>query len=245
MKLERINRVTVVESVTERLVSLITEGHIKHGERLPSEAELMEQLQVGRSSVREALRGLALVGIVESRPRRGTIVVSPTATSLGRNLQKSLTYWALKDLFEVRVLLEGHAAATAAQVATKTEIKTIEATAEAVERRIAANQSYFAENAEFHLKVAGASHNPVLTNCLTSIIGSLRDVRERMNVMRSEMPKRDAEDHRQIIEAIRARNATKARKLMEAHLNRTIQSLEPAKPAKAPPQAASRRGERA
>ena len=80
MILEKVSRVTVVDSVTERLISLITEGHIKPGERLPSEQSLMEQLQVGRSSVREALRGLALVGIVESRPRRGTVVVSHVAT---------------------------------------------------------------------------------------------------------------------------------------------------------------------
>lgn len=227
MKLERVSRVTVVETVTERLVSLITEGHIKPGERLPSEQVLMEQLQVGRSSVREALRGLALVGIVESRPRRGTIVVSPSATSVGRHLRKSLTYWALKDLFEVRILLEGHAAASAALVATKAEITAIKACAEAVENRIESNGSYFAQNAEFHLKIAEASHNPVLVKCLSSIIGSLRDVRERVNVMQDEMPKHDVSDHRGIVDAINTRNAGRARKLMEEHLSRVIQSLEP------------------
>ena len=75
--LARVSRVSVVDTVTERLASLISEGHIRPGERLPSEQELMAQLQVGRSSIREAIRGLALIGVVETRQKRDTIVLSP------------------------------------------------------------------------------------------------------------------------------------------------------------------------
>jgi GntR family transcriptional repressor for pyruvate dehydrogenase complex len=226
MKLEPINRVTVVETVTERLLSLITEGHVRPGERLPSESELMEQLRVGRSSVREALHGLALVGIVEAKPRRGRIVISPTASWIERNLQQSLTAWALRDLFEVRILLESRAAERAAKMATEAEIKAIAMSAKAVERRIEKSESYFAENADFHLKIAAAAHNPVLANCLASMIGSLRDVRERMNLIQSETPRRDIDDHRRI-------------------LGGTIQSLEVPKAAGASSRATRHRIERA
>ena len=99
--LERVSRVSVVDTVTERLASLISEGHIRPGERLPSEQELMTQLQVGRSSVREAIRGLALIGVVETRQKRGTIVLSPV-DGAPRHPARPLAHWALKDLFAVR-----------------------------------------------------------------------------------------------------------------------------------------------
>lgn len=227
MILEKVSRVTVVDSVTERLISLITEGHIKPGERLPSEQSLMEQLQVGRSSVREALRGLALVGIVESRPRRGTVVVSPVATSVGRDLRNSITYWALKDLFEVRALLEGHAVAKAAGEASADELNAIKDAATKVEMKVDVGASYFTENERFHLAIAEAGHNPVLLKCLSSIINSLRDVRERMNTSDPDNPRKDVEDHRLIVDAICERDAAAARKLMVAHLQRGLGNFEP------------------
>ena len=101
-------RVTVSQTVTEHIVSLISKGEIRPGERLPSEHELMRQLNVGRSSVREAIRGLAMMGIVDSRARRGTIVISPVPNSFSDKLDQSITVWAMKDLYEVRSLLEGY-----------------------------------------------------------------------------------------------------------------------------------------
>src|SRR5690349_6320061 len=104
--LARDSRVSVVDTVTERLASLISEGHIRPGERLPSEQELMAQLQVGRSSIREAIRRMALIGVLESRHKRGTIVLSPVA-GVRRHPARQLAHWALKDLFAVRAALEG------------------------------------------------------------------------------------------------------------------------------------------
>src|SRR5262249_46503513 len=150
--------------------------------RLPSEHELMTQLQVGRSSVREAICGLALVGIVEARPRRGTIVTSPIANLRSRELKWPITYWALKDLFAVRLLLETYAAAEAAPCAEAAALDRIATAAQAVERRIGKGQPYFRENAEFHLEIAKATHNQVLLNCLAMIISGLRDVREPIDL---------------------------------------------------------------
>jgi GntR family transcriptional repressor for pyruvate dehydrogenase complex len=226
VRLERVNRVSVVDTVTERLASLIREGHIKPGERLPSEQELMAQLQVGRSSIREAIRGLALIGIVETRQKRGTIVLSPASEAVKRGLARPLAHWALKDLFAVRAALEGLAAEAAAEAATATELAAIARHAARIEELIAEGRSYFVENQAFHLSIAEASHNAVLVNCLSIIIGGLRDVRERMNLMQEGLPSRDVAEHRQIVAALRARAPGRARRLMEAHLLRAVQHLQ-------------------
>lgn len=226
-RLERARRVSVVESVTEKLIAYITEGQLKPGDRLPSEYELMEQLEVGRSSIREAIRGLALVGIVEARPRRGMIVTSPMSNVRGQQLKWPITYWALKDLFAVRLLLEGYAAQEAARSAGPEEIDRISAAAESVERKIEKRQPYFRENADFHLEIAKATHNPVLLNCLQMIIGGLRDVREPSDLVLRGTPELDMRDHKLILSAIRERRPEQARRLMEAHLQSTIENLKP------------------
>ena len=223
VKLERVSRVSVVDTVTERLASLISEGHIRPGERLPSERELMAQLQVGRSSIREAIRGLALIGMVEARQKRGTIVLSPASDALVPGLARPLAHWALEDLFAVRAALEGLAAELAARAATPAELAAIQRHAASIEERIAQGRSYFSENRAFHLGIAEASHNAVLVNCLSIVIGGLRDVRERMNLIQDGTPSRDIAEHRQIVAALSAGAPAKARRLMEAHLLRAVQ----------------------
>jgi len=222
--LARVSRVSVVDTVTERLASLISEGHIRPGERLPSEQELMAQLQVGRSSIREAIRGLALIGVVETRQKRGTIVLSPAAGA--PHPARPLADWALKDLFAVRAALEGLAAQSAAEAATPAELAAIARHAASIEQRIARGRSYFSENRAFHLAIAGASHNAVLVNCLSIVIGGLRDVRESLHLMQEGTPSRDIAEHRQIVAALQARAPARARRLMEAHLLRAVQHLQ-------------------
>ena len=226
VRLERVSRVSVVDTVTERLASLISEGHIRPGERLPSEQELMAQLQVGRSSIREAIRGLALIGMVEARQKRGTIVLSPASDARMPGLARPLAHWALEDLFAVRAALEGLAAELAARAATPAELAAIARHAASIEERIAQGRSYFNENRAFHLGIAEASHNAVLVNCLSIVIGGLRDVRERMNLIQDGTPSRDIAEHRQIVAALGAGAAAKARRLMEAHLLRAVQHFQ-------------------
>jgi GntR family transcriptional regulator, transcriptional repressor for pyruvate dehydrogenase complex len=223
--LERVSRVSVVDTVTERLASLISEGHIRPGERLPSEQELMAQLQVGRSSIREAIRGLALIGVVETRQKRGTIVLSPVAGA-PQHPARPLAHWALKDLFAVRAALEGLAAQSAAEAATPVELAAIARHAASIEQRIAQGRSYFSENRALHLAIAEASHNAVLVNCLAIVIGGLRDVRESLHLMQEGTPSRDIAEHRQIVAALHARAPARARRLMEAHLLRAVQHLQ-------------------
>ena len=223
--MKRTKGISVSESVTEHLVSLINAGKFRPGDRLPSEHELMRELNVGRSSVREAIRGLAMAGILEAKPRRGTIIVSTVANSVSDQIARSVTYWAIRDLYEVRMILEGHAAAAAAQKATPEKIKEIERLQTILEKKIWAGASYFKANSDYHLAIAKASGNSALFYCLSTIIGNLKDSREQINSIEI-VPKQDIEYHRRILEAIKAGDAKKAKRLMQVHLQKNIAGLE-------------------
>jgi len=226
MRIRKNGSGSISQTVTDHIVSLINEGKIRPGERLPSEHDLMRQLNVGRSSVREALRGLAMMGIVDPKRRRGTIVVSPVSNQFGDRIDRSVVYWAVRDLFEVRALLEGQAAAMAARIATRDDIRQIERSAAQVEKKIRSGSVHFDDNTKFHLAIAGASHNPVLVFCLQSLIGSFRDVRLQFNEQLLDMPERDIQEHRNIVEAIKARDPSRARRCMQAHMNSYLKQVD-------------------
>ena len=221
-----LKRTKISEQVAERLISLLESGQLRAGERLPSEHELMRQLGVGRSSVREAIRGLAVAGVLEARPRRGTVVVSNLFNDLSDRLAETVTYWAVRDLFELRGVLEGFAAAAAARRATADQIAAIERTHARFVRRARSGASFHALNTEYHLNIARASQNSALVYCLSGIVGSYRETRERMNRL-DTVPEDDIADHGQILAAIKEHDPARARRLMQAHLRRTIARLEP------------------
>lgn len=219
-------RTKVSERVAEKLISLLESGQLRAGERLPSEHELMRQLGVGRSSVREAIRGLAVAGVLEARPRRGTVVVSRVANDLSHRLAETVTFWAVKDLYEVREILEGHSAAAAARRGTPDHIAAIESAHERIVRRVRAGADYDEINTEYHLSIARASQNTALFYCLASFIDTFRETRAHIDRLAS-VAEDDLFDHGRILAAIKAGDPVRARRFMLAHLRRTIRRIEP------------------
>src|SRR6516162_9215081 len=112
-------REAVSQIVLDQLLAEIREGSLKPGDRLPTESELTRMFEVGRSSIREALRGLITLGLIETKPGRGAIVrhgaESPLARVGFRVSVEQLNTRALLDLLEVREALEGQAAEYAAR----------------------------------------------------------------------------------------------------------------------------------
>lgn len=218
-------RVLVSEAVTERIVGLIKDGSLRAGSKLPPETELMKQFNVGRSTVREALRGLAMLGIVSARPRHGTVIVSPISGDFAKQLNSSVIYWAVRDLFAVRAVLESYSASEAARRATASEIAEIARAQSALEAKVLKKKTYFNQNREFHSAIARAAHNGVLFFCLSGIIGGLKDVRQRMHDMMPQVPERDVADHRAILRAIRQGDSDEAGNLMSNHLLSQVREL--------------------
>ncbi|MGE3918568.1 MAG: FadR/GntR family transcriptional regulator [Hyphomicrobiaceae bacterium] len=219
---------SVSKIVFDQIVAQLRDGRLRPGERLPTEMELVGQFKVARSSVREALKGLATLGLIESRPGRGAIVARQAESPLAKIRRgidlDHLNRRALLDLLEVREALESKAAMFAAQRATSDDIKELRRIHKALERDVAAGRSYFNANTAFHRAIAAAAHNPVLAETIRLLIGQVRSYRERLMSEITSMPEQDVKEHGDLLEAIAAGKSDLAGKLMARHI-RSFASL--------------------
>jgi DNA-binding FadR family transcriptional regulator len=173
--MKKVERVSLVDSVGSQLRDEITAGRWAVGERIPSETELVEQLGVSRASVREAVRGLVHAGLLATRQGDGTYVTARDATDVA--IRRRLGTADHGDVLEVRRGLDIVAAGLAASRRTKSDIKALN---QALAARAAAGEAgdeaaFVANDVEFHLCVARASHNPVLTDLYTSFAQALAE----------------------------------------------------------------------
>ena len=230
VQLTPFKRVNASENVLQQLLDAMRNGTLSPGERLPTESELTRRLGVGRSSVREALRVLAVMGLIETRPGRGAHVlrkvegILPPAGS-SRALATHLERVALQDLFEVRELIEGRAAALAAERATNETMAEIERSASQVERQVDCGEAYYNANGAFHIAIARASQNYVLFESVRQLHGHHRDFRERLMLNDKAMRDRDVEEHRAIAEAIRHRDGVEAQNEMVRHIRSSLAAI--------------------
>jgi GntR family transcriptional regulator, transcriptional repressor for pyruvate dehydrogenase complex len=221
VRLHPARRISLSQLVVDQLLEQIRDGTIKPGDRLPGEFELMRMLNVGRSSVREGLRALIALGLVETKPGRGAIVAAGSTNPLGRlgpemrsiqQLQKS----TLLNLLEVRESLEGQAAQLAAERATA--MVAIDYHAVECEKLLSEGRSAVRANIDFHLAIAKATHNNLLVEALRHLSGQVREFRERMAREVPGISNQDLTEHRVILETIRNRDGMEARRLMIEHI---------------------------
>jgi GntR family transcriptional repressor for pyruvate dehydrogenase complex len=235
IELEPAQRISLSQIVLNQLLEQIRQGMLRPGDLLPPEPELMRMMNVGRSSVREAVRGLITLGLVETKPGRGTIVVEAAANPFDYIKQKgesldNLKKWALIDLLEVRESLEGQAAQLAAVRSTQAERDIIGQHLGAVERDIVNGRTYFRSNTGFHLSIARASHNSVLAESVRNLIGQVRDYREHFMKTYPGMPKQDIAEHAAIFAAICDHDPKRARNEMVKHIRsfaKLVASVDP------------------
>ena len=214
-------RVPLSQLVFDQTMTEIREGRLRPGDRLPTEHELVEMFQVSRSSVREALRSLVTLGMIETRPGRGAIVAAKAQVplaSMPRHDLDNLERQALFDLLEVREALETKAAVLAVERATEQDIAALRRLHEAVVRDVEAGRSYFKNNAAFHRAIADAAHNPLLADTIAHVGGQVRAYRERLMREITAMPKQDVREHAAIVQAIASRRPERAIEAVSAHL---------------------------
>lgn len=173
--MKKVERVSLVESVGTQLRDEITAGRWAVGERIPSETELVEQLGVSRASVREAVRGLVQAGLLATRQGDGTYVTASDATDVA--IRRRLVTADHTDVVEVRRGLDIVAAGLAASRRTAADIKALKKALEArATAGVAGDEAAFVANdVEFHLCVARASHNPILIELYTSFARALAE----------------------------------------------------------------------
>jgi DNA-binding FadR family transcriptional regulator len=186
--LAEIPKSTLVGTVITRLEELITSGEWPVGSRVPAEPELVRALGVSRNTVREAVRALVHVGLLDPRPGDGTYVRADTG--LDAALERAARRWGALDAFEVRNMLERDAARLAAQRRNDTDLDVIDA---ALRHRAqvqlaprpavagpadadpaAGNQAFLEADAAFHQAVVAATHNRVLIELYSRLADPLR-----------------------------------------------------------------------
>ena len=215
---EVVRRQKVYEEVAKQLERLILEK-LKPGDKLPSERELTEMLQVSRSSIRDAIRGLELMGMVEPRQGAGTIVRERSAESSGNPFSAALKRRRemVTELLDFRKMIEPPLASRAATNASPEEISEMEEILQRQEVKLSQGEIATAEDAEFHYRIALASGNGVVLKVIDILMDLLRDTRERSLQLPGRQEKSLA-GHWMILSAIRRRDAEAAKSAMRRHI---------------------------
>src|ERR1043166_517961 len=209
----------IYEEIVRQIKAMIAEGRLKSGDQLPPERDLAEKFLVSRTSVREALRALESLGLVEIRPGEGTFIreVSVEALIEPLALVMASQRGAIAELFDARRLLEPVIAALAAGRATPEELSEMERILDEQAKEIAAGNTGLAQDAAFHAAIGTAAHNHAITRILHAIMDLLAQSREEA-ISTPGRPTRSHEDHRRVLEAIRAGNAAASERAMLDHI---------------------------
>jgi GntR family transcriptional repressor for pyruvate dehydrogenase complex len=215
---EVIRRNKVYEEVAKQIERLILKK-LKPGDKLPSERELAEMLQVSRSSIRDAIRGLELMGLVEPRQGAGTIVRELSAETLTNPFASVLKHkqQLVGELLDFRKMLEPPLAARAATHASPDELSEMEEILQRQEAKLSHGEVAIAEDAEFHYTIALASGNSVVLKVLDLLMDLLRDTRERSLQLKGR-PQKSLAGHRRILAAIKRHDAEAAKAAMRRHI---------------------------
>ena len=215
---EVIRRNKVYEEVAKQIERLILQK-LQPGDKLPSERELAEMLQVSRSSIRDAIRSLELMGLVEPRQGAGTIVRELSAESLVNPFANALKrrQELVSELLDFRKMLEPPLAERAATHASPDEISEMEEILQRQEGKLSHGEVAIAEDAEFHYSIALASGNSIVLKVLDILMDLLRDTRKRSLQLKGR-PERSLAGHRRILAAIKRHDAGAAKDAMRRHI---------------------------
>ncbi len=218
-KVEPINSTRIYEEIVRQIRTLISEGKLKSGDKLPPERELAERFKVSRASVREALRALESMRLIEIRLGEGTYVREISVEALIEPLALVILTQreAVGELFEARRILEPAIASLAARRSTREEIHEMERILEEQAREVAAGRTGLIQDAAFHAAIANSAHNRAITRIVHVLIDLLTQSREE-SLQIPGRPTRSHQDHRRILEAIRRRDAVSAQRAMLSHL---------------------------
>jgi GntR family transcriptional repressor for pyruvate dehydrogenase complex len=213
--------------VSEDLLVRIGAGEFRPGEKLPGEVELMDEYGVGRNTVREAIRGLVALRVVDVRPRRGMTVLA-VAPDLRLPIEVASALVSDKmtdDLYEMRLVLETEAAGRAAGRRDPAELGQIRYYHDLYEQMTLAGSAPWLIDLKFHAAIARASGNSVLPLMLEGAHDLLKRERFANSLIVPESVAQVYQEHGAILEAIEAGRRRDARKLMSDHIKRVAGSL--------------------
>jgi len=210
-------RPKLTEVVAQRLLEVIR--GLPEGARVPSERELTSSLRVGRSTLREALHGLELLGEIEIRHGQGVFVSKPSSDERGlAALTAAINQGVTHDLLEARKVIEVEVARLAGQRRTDAEISELEATLKTHQSMIDRGQSPAAAGMRFHLTVGYAAHNEILAAVMRTLRKPMFERGPSLYEDLEGFSEWELRQHTGIYLAIRDQNAALAARRMAAHV---------------------------
>jgi GntR family transcriptional repressor for pyruvate dehydrogenase complex len=218
-----IRKISKPEEIIRQIKSLIDAEHLTPGSRLPGERGFARMLDVSRPSLREALRALSLLGIVEHRPGSGTFLIAsgdrwpcePLAILFGIN--KS----AMIEIFEARKGMEGLVAGLAAERRSEEDLKSMREALHGMRRSLADPQTYLRHDMDFHAAIIEAAGNQVIAQVMGTLYRLLGEAREpfyRLGSSTLPLKEKNYKNHRRIYQPIAAGEKGGASAAMISHL---------------------------
>ena len=205
------------EQVSEALIDYILKQKLQKGDKLPNEDSLAQMLNVGRGTIRETIKILASRNIVTVKQGAGTFVSEkygvsddPLGLCLVENKEK-----AVKDLVDMRIIIEPEIAAMAAQYAGEEDVKELERCCLEVEQCIRSRKTHVESDISFHTQIAVCSRNSIAASIIPIIASSVRIFSELTNFSLLE---ETIVGHREITEAIKKHDCRDARESMMLHV---------------------------
>ena len=228
--LDNLQKITIekpVDKIIRQIRSLIHNGDIKPGDKLPPERKLAEHLGVGRGQVRDAIRKLEFYGILKTLPQSGTFVAGIGMVALEGLMTDviGLEHHDFKSLVETRVLLEKQAAKDAAMRRTADDIVQLSTALKAYENKILTGEPAVEEDLLFHIKIAEAGKNRVLKSLMMIITPDIVTNYNNLKICDPEVSvdNKALREHELILQHIINQDGEAAEKAMENHLHDVLE----------------------
>ena len=216
------------EMISDDLYAMITEdGKFPPGSKLPNEIELSKMFNINRATLRVAIRILVTRGILEIKRGKGTFVrndFNPEKAVLAANDEFVPNEAAVKDLYEMRMVIEPEAAYFATQRGSEKEIKNIIKIGMVLEQKLIDNVERVKEEQEFHKAIAKATHNEYINKIMPILV---RDMGKAVRVSFSieELREETIRDHKLIMDFMQRRDAEGAKAAMRLHMVHAIKLI--------------------
>ena len=204
--LKPIKKSSIAEKVIHRIRRLIESGQILPGNRLPTERELSIKLNVSRPSVREALKALILLGVVENRPGSGNYLSENTnnISSEALDILFLINKSTILEIFEVRKGMEGWVVSLAARRRTKDDLHLMKTALESMKISINDTEAYKKYENEFHMAIVDSAKNDVASHLMEKVYSLLNETKSQFYHLEDDLDfkQKDYDRHLQIFRCI-------------------------------------------
>lgn len=205
--LKPIKKSSIAEKVIHQIRLLIESGQFPPGSRLPTERELAVKLNVSRPSVREALKALILLGVIENRPGSGNYLSKNTNkfSSEALDILFLISKSTILEIFEVRKGMEGWVVSLAAKRRTKDDLQLMSAALRSMKKSINNTEAYKKHENEFHMAVVDAAKNDVVSHLMEKLYSLLDETKSHFYHLEDDLgvKQADYDRHRQIYHCIK------------------------------------------